>query len=131
LVHALSSASPTQAAIGHFFETGRYDLHMRKLRKALHTQCLRYTQAIAEYFPGDIKVSRPQGGYGLWIELNKKIDAFELYEQALTFNISISPGQIFSTDSRFTNFIRISFGIPFSDEIDQSLKTLGLLINKF
>ncbi|MFI5136602.1 MAG: PLP-dependent aminotransferase family protein [Sphingobacteriales bacterium] len=131
LMHTLSSATPTQAAIAHFFETGRYDLHMRNLRKALYTQCLRYTQAITEYFPPDIKVSRPQGGYVLWIELNEKIDAFELYEQALTYNISISPGQIFSTDSRFTNFIRISFGMPFDDEIDESLKTLGHLIGKF
>ncbi|MDB4902635.1 MAG: GntR family transcriptional regulator [Mucilaginibacter sp.] len=131
LMYTLSSAAPTQAAIAHFFETGRYDLHMRNLRKALYIQCLRYTQAIAEYFPDDIKVSRPQGGYVLWIELNKKIDAFELYEQALNYNISISPGQIFSTDSRFTNFIRISFGIPYNNEIEQSLKTLGLLLSKF
>jgi len=131
LMHTLSSATPTQAAIGNFFETGRYDLHMRNLRKTLHTQCLRYTQAIAEYFPADIKVSRPQGGYVLWIELNKKIDAFELYERALNYNISISPGQIFSTDSRFTNFIRISFGMPYNDEIEQSFKTLGRLITDF
>jgi len=131
LMHSLSSSSPTHAAIGHFFETGRYDLHMRNLRRALHTQCLRYTQAIAEYFPADIKVSRPQGGYILWIELDKKVDAFELYQKALTHHISISPGQIFSTDSRFTNFIRISFGIPYSDEIDKSLKTLAALITNF
>lgn len=131
LMHTLSSATPTQASIGHFFETGRYDLHMRNLRKALHTQCLRYTQAVAEYFPDDIKISRPQGGYVLWIELNKKIDAFELYERALNYNISISPGQIFSTDSRFTNFIRISFGMPYNVEIEESLKTLGRLINEF
>jgi len=131
LMHTLSSATPTQAAIGHFFETGRYDLHMRKLRKALHTQSLRYTQAVVEYFPDDIKVSRPQGGYVLWIELNKKIDAFKLYERAIVYSISISPGQIFSTDSRFTNFIRISFGLPYNDEIDKSLKTLGRLISEF
>jgi len=131
LMQTLSSATPTQAAIGNFFETGRYDLHMRNLRKKLHSQCLRYTQAIAEYFPEDIKISRPQGGYVLWIELNKKVDAFELYEQALNYNISISPGQIFSTDSRFTNFIRISFGIPYDNEIEKSLKTLGELIHKF
>jgi len=29
----------------------------------------------------------------LWIELNEKIDAFELYEQALTYNISIRRGK--------------------------------------
>jgi DNA-binding transcriptional MocR family regulator len=131
MMHSLASASPTHAAIGHFFETGRYDLHMRNLRKALHSQCLRYTQAIGEYFPADIKVSRPPGGYVLWIELNKRVDAIELYKKALDYQISISPGQLFSTDSRFTNFIRISFGSPYDEEIDQSLKTVGELIKSF
>ena len=129
--HTLSSASPTHSAIGHFLETGRYDLHMNHLRKALYTQCLRYTQAIADYFPADTKVSRPDGGFVLWIELNKKVDAFQLYEKAIDYNISISPGQIFSTDKRFANFIRISYGIPFDDEIEQCFKTLGRIISGF
>jgi len=128
MMHTVSSATPTQAAIAHFFETGRYDLHMRKLRRELHTQCLKYTQAIASYFPENTKISRPQGGYALWIELDKSINAFELYQAAMEQNISIAPGQIFSTDARFTNFIRISFGISFSDMVQQSLKTLGELI---
>jgi DNA-binding transcriptional MocR family regulator len=125
MMHTVSSAAPTQAAIAHFFETGRYDLHMRNLRKALHTQCLRYMQAIATYFPQDTKISRPQGGYALWIQLSKSVNAFELYQAAIAQNISIAPGQIFSTDARFTNFIRISFGMPFDTVVEQSLKVLG------
>jgi len=128
MMHTISSATPTQAAIGHFFETGRYDLHMRNLRRALHTQCLRYMQAIATYFPADTKISQPQGGYALWIELNKSIDAFELYQAAMAQNISIAPGQIFSTDGRFTNFIRISFGITYDDVVEKSFGVLGALI---
>ncbi len=129
MMHTVSSATPTQAAIAHFFETGRYDLHMRNLRKALHMQCLRYTQAIMACFPANIKISRPQGGYALWIELDESVNAFELYQSAIAQNISIAPGQIFSTDARFTNFIRISFGMPFNEMIDRSLRTLGGLIN--
>ena len=83
LTHSISSATPTQTAIGLFFETGRFDLHLRNLRKALYTQCLRYIQAITEYFPHDIKVSEPKGGYVLWIEMNNKVDAFKLYQAAL------------------------------------------------
>ncbi|MEO6684322.1 MAG: PLP-dependent aminotransferase family protein [Dyadobacter sp.] len=128
LTHSVSSATPTQAAIGLFFETGRYDLHMRKMRKALHTQCLRYIQAISDYFPSETKVSRPQGGYVLWIEMNRKVNGFELFQKAMEENISISPGQIFSTDARFTNYIRISFGNSYSAEIDKSLQKLGKLI---
>jgi len=124
----VSSATPTQAAVGLFFETGRYDLHMRKMRKMLHTQSLRYIQAISDYFPKDTKVSRPQGGYVLWIEMGKNVNAFELFEKALMEKVSIAPGQIFSTDARFTNYIRISFGAPYTDAIDKSLKKLGKLV---
>lgn len=128
ITQTVSSATPTHAAIGNFFETGRYDLHMRKLRKSLHTQSLRYIQAITEYFPSDTQVSRPQGGYVLWVELNTKINAFELFEAAILQNVSIAPGQIFSTDARFTNYIRISFGSPFTPHINAGLKRLGALI---
>ena len=130
MMHTISSATPTQAAIAHFFETGRYDLHMRNLRRALYTQCLRYMQAITTHFPANTKISRPAGGYALWIELNKSIDAFELYQAAIAQNISIAPGQIFSTDARFTNFIRISFGIPYDEVVERSFRILGELIKK-
>lgn len=130
LMHTVSSATPTQAAVGLFFETGRFDLHMRHLRKALHTQCLLYTQAISTYFPEDTRVSRPQGGYVLWVELNKKVNAFELFKEAMAENISIAPGQIFTTDARFSNFIRLSFGQRYDKKIDKSLKILGNLVKK-
>jgi DNA-binding transcriptional MocR family regulator len=127
-MHTITSATPTQAAIAHFFETGRYDLHMRNLRRALYTQCQRYMQAILDYFPPNTKMTQPRGGYVLWIELDKNVDAFKLYQAALAKNISIAPGQIFSTDSRFTHFIRISFGISFDETIDKSIRVLGNLI---
>jgi len=130
MMHTISSATPTQAAIAHFFETGRYDLHMRNLRKMLYMQCMQYTQGIAAHFPENTKISRPQGGYALWIELDKSIDAFELYQAAIAQNISIAPGQIFSTDARFTNFIRISFGITYDAVVENSFKVLGELIRE-
>ncbi len=130
MMHTVSAATPTQAAIGLFFETGRVDLHMRHLRKALHTQCLRYIQAITEYFPADTKVSRPAGGYALWVEMNKNINAFALYQEAMHEKISIAPGQIFSSDARYTNFMRLSFGMPYTSEIDHCMKVLGGLVYK-
>ena len=128
MMHTITSATPTQAAIAHFFETGRYDLHMRKLRKALYTQCLRYMQCVTQYFPEGTKISHPQGGYALWIELDKKVNAFEIYQAAIQQQISIAPGQIFSTDGRFSNFIRISYGGVYDEAIDQSLRVLGEII---
>lgn len=128
LMSTVSSATPTQAAIAHFLETGRYDLHMRNLRKALHTQSLIYTQAIARYFPEDTKVSRPCGGFVLWIEMNEAVDAMELFHEAIEHGVSIAPGQLFSADGRFKHHIRISFGSTYNDTIDKGLQTLGRLV---
>ena len=62
--------------------------------------------------------------------MNKKINAFDVFKDALKQNISISPGQIFSTDASFSNYIRISFGIPYSDSLENSLKILGDIVKK-
>jgi DNA-binding transcriptional MocR family regulator len=129
-IHNISSPTLTQAAIAHFLQNGRYEYHLKNLRKALHTQCLRYMQAIIDYFPEDTKVSRPHGGFVLWVQLNRKVNAFKLRTEAMKHNISITPGKIFSASCDHENCIRISFGKPWDDDADYGLMMLGKIINK-
>lgn len=129
-MHNISSPTLTQAAMAHFLQHGRYEYHLKSLRKALHTQCLRYMQGIIDYFPADSKVSRPHGGFVLWVQLNNKIDGFKLRAEAMKQNISIVPGKIFSGSADYSNCIRISFGKPWSDDADYGLMLLGKLIRK-
>ena len=126
----ISCPTITQAAMAHFLKNGRYEYHLKNLRKALHTQSLRYVQAIIKYFPADTKVSRPHGGFILWLELNKKVNAFKLRTEAMKHNISIVPGKIFSSSCNYSNCVRISFGKPWSDDVDYGLMILGKLIKK-
>lgn len=128
--HSLATASITQAAVGHFLEIGRYEFHLRNLRKMLHTQCLRYSQAINEFFPESTKISRPQGGCVLWVELEESVNTFELFQQALKHNITFCPGRIFSLQNKYNNCLRISFGNPYDKKVEDGLKTLGKLIRK-
>ncbi|MDR8391695.1 PLP-dependent aminotransferase family protein [Aliifodinibius sp. S!AR15-10] len=127
-INSLASPTLTQRAMAHFLEKGRYDLHLKRLRKELHIQCLKYSQAIKEYFPEGTRISQPKGGFVLWIELSERINAIELYRAAFEEKISIAPGQIFSTGDQFQNYIRISFGRPYSGKTDQGLKKLGDII---
>ena len=129
-IQNISSPTLTQAAMAHFLKHGRYEYHLKNLRKALHTQSLRYVQAIIKYFPEDTKVSRPHGGFILWLELNKKVNAFKLRTEAMKHNIAIVPGKIFSSGNGYSNFIRMSFGKPWSDDVDYGLMMLGKLIKK-
>ncbi len=127
-IQNISSPTLTQAAMAHFLKNGRYEFHLKNLRKALHTQSLRYVQAIIKYFPADTKVSRPHGGFILWLELNKKINAFKLRTEAMKHQVSIVPGKIFSAGNNYSNCIRISFGKPWSKEVEEGLMLLGKLI---
>jgi len=129
-MHNISCPTITQAAMAHFLKNGRYEYHLKNLRKALHTQSLRYVQAIIKYFPADTKVSRPHGGFILWLELNKRVNAFKLRAEAMKYNISITPGKIFSSSYNYSNCIRISFGKPWSDDVDYGLMIVGKLIKK-
>src|SRR5450631_88279 len=67
LFHSLSSTAITHEAIGGFLETGRYEAHLRKLRKTLYTNYLQYVRVISECFPDGTRISRPQGGLSIWV----------------------------------------------------------------
>jgi DNA-binding transcriptional MocR family regulator len=129
-MHTVSTNTLAQAAIEHFLRHGRYELHLRHLRKALHTQALRYTQAVASYFPESIRMTRPQGGFALWVELDKKVNTYHVYKRALKHGIGVVPGQIFSSQARFENCLRISYGEPWNERMEEGIKTLGKLIHE-
>ena len=129
-MHTLSGTTLTQVAIAHFLSIGRYDHHLKKLRMAMHTQCLRYIQAIIQYFPSTVRLSRPEGGFVLWLEMPTEVNAYKLYQQAIKHRISVTPGQIFSSGNDFRNCIRISYGKAWDDTVDRGLKLLGGLVKK-
>jgi DNA-binding transcriptional MocR family regulator len=128
-MHNISTNTLAQVSIAHFLQNGRYELHLRRLRKDLHTQSLRYLQAITEFFPEDIRITQPQGGFVLWIEM-KSGDGYNLHKRALKHQIGIAPGQIFSAQGQYQNHFRLSYGLPWSDQIEKGLKTLGELMYK-
>ena len=128
LYHSITSATAQQEAIGNFLATGRYEHHLRKLRQTLHANSLQFMRAVNEYFPEGIKMSAPKGGYIVWIELAKQIDTYQLYQEAMQHKISIAPGTMFTLQDRYQNCMRLSYGMQWTNQIDNSLKILGKLI---
>ena len=75
-------------------------------------------------------MTRPQGGYVLWIELPPSVDSLELHRRALQQKISIAPGPIFSPKQKYKNFIRLSCGQAWSEKIEHAVRTLSDLCAK-
>ncbi|WP_257657207.1 aminotransferase-like domain-containing protein [Parapedobacter lycopersici] len=130
LYHSVSSATLPQEAIANFLETGRYENHLRKLRSTLYANLLQYLRAISTYFPEGTKVSRPEGGFLLWVELPRQVHAVQLYESALRYNISIAPGRMFTLQHQYHNCLRLSYGILWNDQVEAGLRTLGKLAKR-
>jgi len=127
-----SIVSPTlnQYIISEFLKSGSYDRHLRKLRTALKNQVSNTALAIARYFPEDTKITAPQGGLILWVQLNAAVDGLKVYHEAKKNNINILSGILCSPSKKYKNFIRISCRYPWNDVVEKGIIQLAKIINE-
>lgn len=116
-----------QLALAQFVTNGGYDLHLRNLRRALREQAGRLREAVAASFPVGSRVTKPRGGYVLWVELPARIDAVELFRRARSENIALAPGPLFTSTGRFRNCIRLSFAQNWNRSIEDAVARIGRL----
>jgi DNA-binding transcriptional MocR family regulator len=98
---------------------------LKALRPVLRRNAERMSALVAEHFPDNTRTSKPVGGSVLWLELPAGVDAEELFDDAIEAGISIAPGQIFSPSNRYTNFVRLSYGHPWSESTETAVRWLG------
>jgi DNA-binding transcriptional MocR family regulator len=115
----------TQIAAAEFIRDGAYDRHLRRLRDYLRGQRDRMVEAIASYFPSGTRLTMPDGGVMLWVELPRPLSSQAVFEAALKQGIRIAPGIMFSNSDRFDHFLRMSCGQPYTEIVDQALQFLG------
>lgn len=80
---------------------------------------------MSKYFPEGTRVTQPRGGFVIWVELPKAVDALSLCQQVLEQGISIAPGPIFSASGKYRNCIRLNCAQPWNDMLDSAVMTLG------
>ena len=119
--------SLTQQVIAELLDTRGFDVHLRTLRRRFGDQVARTRDAIARYFPAETRVTDPQGGFVLWLELPQNIDAMALHRKAVAAGIGFVPGEMFSASGQYRNFIRLACGYPWNEQIDGALRKLGEL----
>jgi DNA-binding transcriptional MocR family regulator len=124
-------ATPTvpQLAVADLLESGRYDRHLRVMQGEFARAVQRMTAAISRHFPPGTRITRPEGGFVIWVELPGNIDSFALSSRALQAGVSIAPGPIFSATGKYRNFIRLSCACVWGERVERAMLTLGGLIN--
>ncbi len=126
-MNTVATNTPGQMAVAEYLSGGGYDRHLRNLRQVFAEQ-IRVAQELAgRFFPAGTRVSRPQGGFVLWLELPEGADSHRLYNRALERGISFLPGHVFSNSDRYRHCLRISCGKPWDDHLRAAFAELGAL----
>lgn len=122
-----ATATLSQMAIAEFLESGGYDHHLRTIRREYENNVNLLSQAVTRYFPPETRVTRPTGGFVLWVQLPENVDSLEIYKLALQNNITITPGYLFSPTNQFSNFIRLN-AAAWSYPIERAVEKLGEMV---
>ncbi len=126
---ALTLCSPAlpQVALADFLSSGGYDSHLRRIRRDFQDNIAQTTRTIERTFPAGTKVTRPAGGFVLWLELPRPFDSRALFAAALEKGICFAPGDVFSASGRYRNCLRVSCATPWSARLEAGVATLGAL----
>ena len=126
----LSAPTVSQLAIARLLERG-YEGHIRRVRRSYSISVARMTQSIGELFPTGTKVTKPEGGFVLWVEFPKEVDAVLLSQKAYKEGISIVPGDLFSATQKYKHHIRLNCAVPWGDRVEWALRRIGQLAGSF
>ncbi|MDZ4254692.1 MAG: PLP-dependent aminotransferase family protein [Sulfuritalea sp.] len=118
----------TQHVIAGLMESRGFDLHLRTLRRRFAEQIARTRDAVARHFPAETRVTDPQGGFVLWLELPHEVDCTALHRRAVQEGIAFVPGELFSASGQYKNCLRLACGQPWSERLEDGVKRLGQLV---
>lgn len=129
LKFASTVSTPTlpQMVLAEFLQSGGFEHVLRQQQKAYEGQIERFADAVTRHFPAGTAVSRPQGGYVLWVGLPKQIDTERLYDAAISLGVTYTPGVAFSAQGGYRNFLRLNAS-RWTDRTEEGLAILGQLM---
>ncbi|WP_120995473.1 PLP-dependent aminotransferase family protein [Stutzerimonas urumqiensis] len=122
-----SACSLTQMGVAAYLENGGYDRHLRSIRQEYRKNLTASQLAVQRYFPEGTQLTRPNGGFILWVSLPARVNTKDLHAKALERGVSIAPGLIFSNTEQFNHCIRLNCALPWGREAERALRVLGEL----
>lgn len=126
-MHNGSTSNFSQQVVQQLLSSGTYDRHLHKYRLELHKNVLRTTKCIEQYFPEGTKISRPNGGLVLWIELPNFLNTLKLHDEAFNQGISYAPGELFSAKNDYDHYLRLNYCNIWEPKTENALRKLGQL----
>lgn len=128
----LHTSTFTQAVAYEVARDNFLDEHVKKIRNVYRERRDVMLQALAEYFPPDVKWTRPKGGLFLWVTLPEGMDANDLFHRALEQNVAFVPGDSFFApnghNQEGSRHFRLNFSNARPEQIREGIRRLSVAV---
>ena len=126
----LHSSSLDQRILVNYLIDNDYDEHLNALRTRYALQHQIMLDAIARYFPKEVKVYPSSGGMFVWLELPEGMSSVKLFYEAVKDKVVFVPGDPFYVNKKHANSLRLSFANETAERITEGIRRLGNLIQQ-
>lgn len=88
-------------------------------------------QLLDQWFPSEMRWTRPDGGLFLWSKLPDGYSSMKLLEYAIPAKVAYVPGESFFADGIGTNTMRLNFANASEEDMNKGIRLLGEQIKNY
>jgi GntR family transcriptional regulator/MocR family aminotransferase len=121
-----------QAAVYQLLKEGKYSLHIKRMHRVYRKRMDAALRAIGRYIPERVVVVKPNGGYSIWMELDRSAIGEEVLLRALrSSGVAVSAGSLFFPDQPVRTCFRISIGHLNEEAIEEGIRRIGQVLTTY
>jgi len=115
-----------------YMARGHLKRHIPNIIKLYKEKCHLLIKAMEEYFPDDVKFTRPKGGMFSWASLPEEIDTKEMLMDAIDKKVAYVVGSAFyANPERGRSKMRLNFTHPANEKIPVGIKALAGVMEEY
>lgn len=122
------SSTLSQYAVAECISTGFYDEHIKNIRAKLKIRRDFTISILNKHFKNIASWNIPQGGFYIWLSINKPISLRNLFESALKEGLLLNPGAIYDRNNQ--QHLRLSYAYASFEQLEKGLFGLARLIDE-
>jgi 2-aminoadipate transaminase len=104
------------------------DKHINTIIDLYQTQKDHMIYCMKKYLSKEIKFTNPDGGMFIWMTLPENLSAYTLLELAAKERFVFVPGDVFYTDTKCSNTLRLNYSNSNFEEIEKGIAILGKIL---
>jgi len=120
----------SQVIAEDYMKRGYIESYIVKMRKIYKTKRDAALKALERYMPPEVKWTKPEGGFFVWVTLPEGMDPEELFKRTVEKNVAFVTGDAFLPENYKNRYIRLSYSNISVEDIDKGIRIIAETIRE-